>query len=132
MEGDHGGNFEHVPDPTGSGVENLHSIWDSVIYEYGGYETLPLTESRWDWYTEQINNIVKGYPIDQSKLALRDYEAWAEEDLDIAINYVYKGFTAGEAPSDEYLATASQVIKTRIMYGGWRLADLIKDIYEEK
>ena len=61
-----GGNIEKVPDPDNTGVENLHSIWDSVIYEYGGYETLPLTADRWDWYTEQINNIVKSHPIDHS------------------------------------------------------------------
>ena len=39
-EGDRGGNLEHMPDPTDSGVTNLHSVWDSVIYEYPGYPNL--------------------------------------------------------------------------------------------
>ena len=110
----------------------MHSIWDSVIYEYGGYETLPLTADRWDWYTEQINNIVKSHPIDHSKIKARDYVEWAKDDLDLAINYVYKGFTAGQAPSDEYLTTAAQVLKTHMMYGGMRLADMMVDIYGTK
>ena len=38
--GDLGGNYQHVPDTGDTGVTNLHSIWDSVIYEYPGYATL--------------------------------------------------------------------------------------------
>ena len=39
-EGDQGGNLEVVPDQDSSGVLNLHSIWDSVIYDFPGYQTL--------------------------------------------------------------------------------------------
>ena len=39
-KGDEGGNFEHVPDTHHDGVSNLHAIWDSVIYEFPGYQTL--------------------------------------------------------------------------------------------
>ena len=38
--GDAGGNFEHVPEVGNTGVTNLHSIWNSVIYEYPGYPNL--------------------------------------------------------------------------------------------
>ena len=39
-KGDAGGNFEHVPEVGDTGVTNLHSIWDSVIYEFPGYPKL--------------------------------------------------------------------------------------------
>ena len=39
-KGDAGGNFEKVPDTHHDGVDNLHAIWDSVIYEFPGYQTL--------------------------------------------------------------------------------------------
>ena len=39
-KGDEGGNFEKVPDTHHDGVDNLHAIWDSVIYEFPGYQTL--------------------------------------------------------------------------------------------
>lgn len=38
--GDRGGNSEKVI-PAREGVENLHSIWDSVIYQYPGYQDMP-------------------------------------------------------------------------------------------
>ena len=41
--GDMGGNLHKFDDTTGEGVTNLHSVWDSVIYEFTGYETLVST-----------------------------------------------------------------------------------------
>ena len=61
-KGDQGGNAEQVP--SRDGVENLHGIWDSVVYSYTGYETLPMDENKWDWYTEQAALIEENNPID--------------------------------------------------------------------
>lgn len=44
--GDFGGNA--VPLPDTSGAKNLHSVWDSVIYEYTGYQDLPFDSDSWD------------------------------------------------------------------------------------
>lgn len=38
-KGDRGGNSEWIS-PSVSGVGNLHSLWDSVIYQYPGYPAL--------------------------------------------------------------------------------------------
>ena len=48
--GDRGGNSEKVK-PAREGVENLHSIWDSVIYQFPGYQ---------DMVSLQIISIKKG------------------------------------------------------------------------
>jgi len=37
-KGDFGGNA--VPIPEKEGAKNLHSVWDSVIYEFPGYSDL--------------------------------------------------------------------------------------------
>ena len=42
--GDGGGNGIPIENVK-SGVKNLHSLYDSVLYEYTGYATLPLTDS---------------------------------------------------------------------------------------
>jgi hypothetical protein len=39
--GDRGGNS--FPLPAKDGTKNLHAVWDSVLYEYTGYETLVST-----------------------------------------------------------------------------------------
>jgi len=44
--GDRGGNS--FPVPAKDGVSNLHSVWDSVIFGFTGYESLPFTEADWN------------------------------------------------------------------------------------
>lgn len=56
-EGDEGGNLEKVPEKGNTGVTNLHAIWDSVIYAYTNYPTMPFDEADWNWYTEQAEQI---------------------------------------------------------------------------
>lgn len=61
-KGDRGGNSEWI-DPNVSGVGNLHSVWDSVIYEYPGYPDLPLSSSDWDFYTTTASSLASSYPV---------------------------------------------------------------------
>ena len=42
-EGDQGGNLQKIPMDKASGVDELHAVWDSVIYHYPGYETMVST-----------------------------------------------------------------------------------------
>lgn len=43
--GDFGGNT--VPLPDKEGANELHAVWDSVIYQYTGYEDLPFADAEW-------------------------------------------------------------------------------------
>lgn len=43
--GDFGGNT--VPLPSIKGAKNLHAVWDSVGYEYTGFEDLPFRDGEW-------------------------------------------------------------------------------------
>ena len=45
-KGDRGGNDEKLPDQHGAGVDNLHAMWDSVIYDFPGYVTL-VSDMHW-------------------------------------------------------------------------------------
>jgi hypothetical protein len=73
-----GGNAQKVPDiEPGSGVGDLHAIWDSVIYSYTGYTTQPLDVLRWQYYTENANKIMAEHEIDMSKVKAQDFNAWA-------------------------------------------------------
>lgn len=82
-KGDRGGNSEWI-DPNVSGVGNLHSVWDSVIYEFTGYPDLPLSSSDWDWYTQTASDLASSYPIDDDKVKPGDFMEWASESLTIA------------------------------------------------
>lgn len=109
-----GGNLELTPDTEGTGVQNLHSIWDSVDYQFTGYETLPMDAATFEFYTTNAESINERYPMDMDKLKPAQFSAWAQESLDLAKSTVYDGFVPGEAPSQEYKDRALPAIETRI------------------
>ena len=59
------------------GVSNLHSVWDSVIYQYPGYPAMPLTATDWEWYTTTTETMAATYSFNESDLNPSDFMAWA-------------------------------------------------------
>ena len=76
-------------------MSNLHSVWDSVIYNYPGYPVMPLSETDWDWYSTTADTIATNNSISGDNLMEGDFMGWANESYNLAINYVYPGFTTG-------------------------------------
>ena len=97
--GDQGGNFQKIPDTYETGVADLHAVWDSVIYSYPGYATLPMDKDTWEYFTAQSDKLENDHPIDQEKLAVTEFGDWAQESLTMAETLVYPGFVNGEVPS---------------------------------
>lgn len=87
--GDAGGNFEHLPNICGA--SNLHSVWDSLAYDYCGYPNLPLNSRDWSWYTTEEQAIAGAYPIDMNNLHNGDIQYWANESYELAKSQVYPG-----------------------------------------
>lgn len=98
--GDAGGNLEKVP--SVNGISNLHSVWDSVIYQYPGYPVMPLSTTDWNWYTSTTNTMASSYPVSSANILSEDYMGWANQSFDIAVNNVYPGFVSGSTPSTQY------------------------------
>jgi len=76
-KGDAGGNFEHIPDSTKSGVTNLHSVWDSVGYHYTGFAKLPFTSAKWTENGSEVSGMVDKYHVDPTKLYDGNFNKWA-------------------------------------------------------
>jgi len=77
--GDRGGNSEKIP--SVDGVNCLHALWDSVVYSYPGYPTLPLSNSDWDWYTSEAATMYTTFPVADSDIYPGDFQKWASESL---------------------------------------------------
>jgi hypothetical protein len=125
--GDAGGNYEKVP--YVDGVGNLHSVWDSVIYEYPGYPVMPISAADWSFYTGEVTTLNAEYPQSPSSILPLDWNTWAQQSYQLAVDYAYPGFVTGQVPDQQYQDTALPVIKNNIMLGGARLANLIEAIY---
>ena len=52
-----GGNLHKLPADPDTGVDNLHAVWDSVIYDYVGYADLPMTKESWGYFTSQSDKL---------------------------------------------------------------------------
>ena len=87
--GDRGGNSEKIP--SKSGASNLHAVWDSVLYKYTGRPKLPLSDSDWTWYTSEVAELAKTYPVDTATLHGSDFAAWANDSFVLAETLVYPG-----------------------------------------
>ena len=70
-------------------------MWDSVIYDYIGYETLPMNKEEWDFYSAQSEKLQVHYPVDKDKLKITGFSDWAKESLDLAETLVYPDFVEG-------------------------------------
>ena len=127
-DGDRGGNLLMVN--VGGSVNNLHSIWDSMM---GRYEDLKIIN-------ELVAKAVKDNPRQQlaEQLKKTDPKAWAEESLQLAKEVVYQNgqlpyvsrqkFDADrkapipELPKD-YLDKGRVLAAKRLALAGYRLAD---------
>lgn len=61
-----------------------------------------------------------------------EYAVWAKESLKLSIDVVYNNFKPGQIPSKEYKDKALPILEERIMFGGERLAEIVRDVYGGK
>ena len=108
-KGDEGGNFEKVPDSHHDGVDNLHAIWDSVIYEYTDGPRPPLSSDQFDWFTTEAQKLSDKFPIDEETILDGQFSTWSKENEKIAEETVYPGFS--DPVTDEYKEKAIPILE---------------------
>jgi len=96
--GDRGGNSFTLT--SKAGVSNLHSLWDSVLYEYSNDLVQPLAASDWAYLGDESAKLTKKYPESYFTNLYTAYTAWDDESLAIAESFVYTGITENTIPSD--------------------------------
>lgn len=57
-----------------------------------------------------------------------DIQDWIIESHDISQNFIYKNIEYDTKPSDYYMKKAYEIVKRRIALGGYRLAEIIKNV----
>jgi hypothetical protein len=128
--GDKGGNAYLLKNHYAS--PELHAVWDHVVYEFHTTLHVPLVDTDWE-IQGQIAARIMGANPESSVANVRslDPEVWAQESLKIATDFVYAGI--GEPAnttvlSDAYIAKGVPIAETRIVTGGYRLANLLESM----
>ena len=73
----------------------MHSVWDSVSYQYTGYATLPFSDDDWTANGNEVSKMNNEYPIDKKTINDGNFLEWATEGYNNAVNFVYPNFVVG-------------------------------------
>ncbi len=141
-EGDRGGNsFAIEKIPFGmrynkpSFIDNLHKLWDSGVTGFSNLEAsdYPDNKEAVAKQAKDIENYINTLPeIEKQDIAKRienkEYEKWAEESYNLAINNVYVGIEDGGKASEAYINNGMKITKIQVYIAGKRLAKLLAEI----
>ncbi len=112
-------------------VDELHALWDKVLYEEHNNIARPFTEATWDEFEPRVTGVMETYAdgvADPSVYESIDFDSFAHESFDIATT-VYDGVYENEAVPQAYLDKFIPVAYTRINIGGYRLYYTIQYIF---
>jgi hypothetical protein len=124
--GDRGCNSEYLP--SREGASNLHAVWDSVVYEEPGKQTLPFSSDNWTTYGAIAQEFSSKWPVAKSDYKTADPQGWADENMAIA-QYLYDPVTEGKALFDDYVTSAANEAEKRISFAGRRMAEMMKTYF---
>ena len=129
-EGDKGGNT--FPLPNHYSIDELHALWDMVLYTQHTNIARPFTEETWDSFQTQVANITDtySYAIGTTGVYTYDYDMFADESFKIA-KTLYDGVTENEAVPQAYLDKNTPVAYERLVLGGYRLYYTIDYIFKD-
>lgn len=126
-KGDRGGNNFELPKKNF--VDNLHSLWDSVIYEFQSYYTLPFSDSDWSKIESNVKTLTSKYQISSSEYQNTNYMKWATDAYNIGAQNAWEGISENTVVSTSYINRVKPLAERQIVLGGYRLAYLIQQLF---
>ena len=128
--GDRGGNSFRLR--RKDGISELHALWDSVVTEYANDWAEPLSSDSWQAVGEASSSIREENPRGRLFLNKKDPAEWSQESLEISESFVYKNIKEHTWPSASYISFGKKIAEQRLAYGGYRLADLLVDLWGDE
>ena len=133
-DGDQGGNLFLIK--YNSEIGNLHKLFDSGIDRLNNNITrvfISITQpldNQGDAYLKGFaEELLKEFPREVlDELKNKDIQNWIEESHDISQKFVYPEITYLSYPSYDYIKKGYEIIRRRIVLGGYRLAEIVKSI----
>jgi len=133
--GDAGGNgfALHYKDPAGRYYYNLHSLWDSAVGSMPLSVKRPLKKGREEKVQAHAKKWMAAFPDlpTDRRLDIVDPFKWSAESHEIARKRAYHGIEPDTTPANEYIATNTYYAQEQIVLAGYRLANLLKEIYPD-
>lgn len=112
---------------------NLRGFWDIGAGLLKTVVPRPLTADGLAKIAHLKQEIITACPADsvEGELEEKSPRKWAEESLEVAKGYAY-GISPQEVPSKEYVYQSQEQIKKRLALAGYRLANVLNDLFDKK
>jgi hypothetical protein len=132
---------------------NLHKLWDDGCGYLSAYNNINpygqpkdgLTKAEFQRLTTLAQQLMEEFPEDECAINTHfDADFWALESHKLAVKHGYRGTNSidekgrrqslqpGDQPSETYLANGQEIVKERLVLGGYRLAALLNQIFGEE
>jgi len=127
--GDVGGNEYKI---NYQNYKNLHAFWDSGANLWPDDPQRPLAPTAAQKLNSTASELMRKYPPSTFGDRLKDYkvENWAYESFAIARDVAYKAPQAPSALPTDYIKSAQDACAAQVALGGYRLAQIIHDIFD--
>ena len=129
--GDAGGNGFKLKIP---GVPDLHSFWDKTLKFYPDVRA-PLSDNHFNTLDHNCKELIKLFPRKSAHMVERLKKTktteWINESFKIAKEVGYKNIQVDDKDATNYLKNKKQIIQEQLVLGGYRLADVILDLFSD-
>lgn len=111
---------------------NLHSYWDAAALLFAPHDIQrPLRRADLQAIRDYALKFQAAYPPDSPEWRDMNVSHWVKESHALAISAVYNGIQQGSNPSEAYQARAQDVCRKRMAMSGYRLAELLNELYPQ-
>jgi hypothetical protein len=125
--GDRGGN--DLPLPGHYSCNELHCVWDRVVYEFKKNVASPFTSDSYNTFTNTVSTVMKRHPVSSlDAVSNLDPDQWQKESFAIAKSFVYNGVQEGVALNADYVSQGKIIAEKRLVQAGYRLARVLKSL----
>jgi len=124
-QGDKGGNAFLLKNHYSA--NELHAVWDNVIYNYHKNPVRPFTKDTWADFGALATDLNSQFTFKDSETKTHDFDSFAQESFKIAV-HVYDGLKEGktEVVPQSYIDKYSVVAKKRVVLAAHRLVYAIE------
>ena len=138
-DGDRGGNsfMVRLVDSNGSVKKvKLHSYWDGGIDDFPkGGPPPEFAPPSLDSVSQAADRITQEFPDTDSQWKIGgpfNFEGWAQESFSLAKTVAYDHLVPNRQPTKAYISKAKKAARKRVAWGGYRLAELLNNIWPEQ
>lgn len=125
--GDRGGNS--FPLPGHYSCNELHCVWDRVVYEFKDNDKTPFTADSYAAFTNVVKALKDRNPaITLDNINNLDPAQWQSESFAITKAFIYTGIQENVALSTTYVNEGKIIAERRLVSAGYRLANLLKTL----